>query len=202
MCYFGRSSAVLWSASIAPQLGELARPFRVGLVVEIDFGRRDVAVPQHSLYLVDFELADRLRPEGVPQIVEADLRQAGTLARFDEAPIEVSCDDRLSGSRVTLEDQVSPVFPWHSGQSTRRTFALIGTARVRRLSSTIPTCCQFGTRAALVFTTISSDYKTSSTRSDCKPRYLSTRTRFESWTAKSPPRSASITCWTSACTTA
>jgi hypothetical protein len=38
--------------------------------VQIDFCRRDVAVAEHPLQLVDLELADRLPPEGLGQVMK------------------------------------------------------------------------------------------------------------------------------------
>jgi hypothetical protein len=69
------------------------------------FGRGDVAVAHHPLNLVDLELADRLRPEGMAQLVEAEPRQARSLARIDETSVEVGGDDRLAWTRATLKDQ-------------------------------------------------------------------------------------------------
>ena len=51
------------SACGRPTARELGRPVGVGRVVQVAFGRGDVAVAHHPLDLVDLEHADRLRAE-------------------------------------------------------------------------------------------------------------------------------------------
>ena len=69
------------SAWVGRQRGELRRPVGVRRVVQIAFGGGDVAVAHHPLDLVNLEHADRLRAEGVAQVVVVPMSAQARICR-------------------------------------------------------------------------------------------------------------------------